>query len=625
MDFIEKKASAILVALALFGLPLFYYPGFIYSFSHGKEIFFKAGVLLLLFLFCLFFVRQKRLVGRNVFKSPLFVLYVVQLILFALSNILSDATITSFYGSYTRGLGFFMYLFVFLFFVYLSFYLNQSRVKNLLKCIFLSGFLVAIYGVIQKIGWDPFFSNYGTNIFVGRVFSFLGNPSYLGQFMALEAVVAGYLFLSEKRGVWKWLGGAGVIVMICTLLLSGTRSAVLALMGMGGLLAAKYRREGFELIRKKAIYFVFPILFIAVLFSFLPDDRYSLSSLSSRSLKSRFEIWNGTIELVSEKLIFGYGGDTFQIYFPEIVSKEFLTLEEDVNMSADRVHNEFLEMLFSYGALGLSLYLVFIFYVGRLFFVSTNQEVTALSLVLLGNWIQNQFAFPDISINVLVAFCLASLVALNVKSEWEVSIARISKWMWFVVGVFLIISAFLIGVYNPYQSQKAYAFSKYNYDNYESAVHAHKLALVYTPYYSQLWYELMMLDSGSMEDALYYLEQIEGESGNVLAWKGNYYSDFDMDLSVESFKKALQKNPYHPSWIRAFADVLYKQGDYPSALFFYDKYLKSIPDYWKSDVAEMTLAEKASYETYLMNDPYFGSTLERIDEILEELRDYELL
>jgi len=358
-------------------------------------------------------------------------------------------------------------------------------------------------------------------------------------------------------------------------------------------------------------------LIIGVLFAILPRDRFSLSDAALRSFNSRLEIWNGTINLIKKKPLLGYGEETFYIYFPEIITKKFLTLEENININADRIHNETLEILFSHGIFALLVYLTLLIVIFRLFFKTKNKLIVLLSLLIIANNIQNQFAFPDITISIIIAFCLGGLIASQAKNSEE-KIIEVKRWKRYLLALMVLLLSIYIGVftiYKPYMSQLAYADSRKNYSvDYSIAVNKHKEALKYTPYYSELWYELMFIDPSSMERALFYLEQIDGNSGNVLAWKGNFYADEDPQKASEFYTKALEKNPYHPNWIRAFADMLYKNGDYENALYLYNKYLEAIPDFWEwKDNSDKR--KQNSYETLLKNTPYFWGIIEKINNI----------
>lgn len=612
----KYKKACTLTAASLFLVPLIYSPFFHHSFTSAKELTFKVLILLAVFAAYILSLKANTLRIRTIGDSVLFLLLLAEVLVHALSNFLSDTPLVALYGTYSRGGGFIFELYLFGFLLWNALFLSRSQIQVALKALWWGACLVALYGLLQKLGLELFFQNYSTNLFQGRIFSFLGNPSLLGQFMLLGVFTGLYLSLQEKKQKIIWI--SGTLILLAALVLSGTRAAVLSLLVMSVLSAFRFRRELWIRARlwKWKLAAVVP-LFLILLWA-APSDRFSFSNLSLRSLESRFEIWEGTLELIQDRWLLGYGQETFYIYFPEIVSKEFLTLEEDLNISADRVHNEWLEEMFNHGILAGLLYLVLIGLLLRKFFTSSRGEETLLAALLLGNAIQNQLAFPDPSILVVTAFAWGGLIALESKEvilQNPLFVRKQARWLvGSTLGILLAILMFQT-VVRPAVSQRLYTIAQQNKD-YELVVNSLKGALAWTPYYSELWYELMFIDPSSMERALQNLKVIDGESGDWLAWNGNYYAESDPQLSAEYFLKALEKNPYHPNWLRAFGDMLYANSDCETALFVYSQYVEAVPDYWKWTVNLESYSEsqQKSYETFFKHAPYFFGTLEKMEE-----------
>ncbi len=622
---IIKEAHIAPIALSLFLIPLYWAPNFISSFTQGKELLFKSITIFTLLMILIVSLGKSNFKFKKISTSNIFLLLVLQIFIFAVTNILSSTPIVTIYGSYSRGFGFLDEMFLFLFTIYCALQLSEEKILKLLKLTFISGLIIGVYSIIQKTGTDPFFKNYDINIFDGRVFSFLGNPSYLGQFMLLQLLVGCYLLFTANNRKEKLFYVVGSAISLFTILLSGTRTALLSLIIIGVLTIIKYRKDILKKFlnnKKKTLIIIIAILISS--FVLLPKDRFSLSSLSLRSMQSRIEIWKGTLNLIEKHPWKGYGSETFYIYFPEIVTKKFLTLEENINISADRIHNETLEIFFSHGIFSLIIYLLILLMLLKEFFKTKNSMITALTAILLSNIFQNQFSFPDTTISVLVAFCFGSLINITSKETFTIQVKFIQRLIITLLFVPFVCFLGFLTVYKPIKSQLAYANSKINSTlSYEKAVNNLKEALTYTPYYSQLWYELMFIDPSSMERALYYLEKIDGNSGNVLAWKGNLYAKSDPAKASEYYAMALEKNPQHPNWIRAFADMLYDKGDYESALFLYDQFLEAVPDYWQwRDELDMhTAIERKSYDAFFKQTPYFWGVIEKMNKILIILKE----
>jgi len=621
---IIEKAHAIPVSLSFLLVPVFYHPSFIYSFTQGKEILFKSMMVLAILAFIPVIMRKGVWKFKNIFGSVLLILLTSQILVYAVTDLLSSTPIVTLYGTYSRGFGFEIELFLFFLTVYIALSLSEEYIKILLGISFFSGLIIAFYAIMQRLGIDPFFYSYDIAIFGGRVFSFSGNPSYLGQLMTLDILIGFYMLFLNKSKVHMVAYGMGIIMLCLALLFSGTRTAILGILIAGILVSIKYYKLILNYMNAHKLIAVMACLIVILIAFVLPQERYSFSDIAMRSLNSRIEIWSGTMDLIKEKPLLGYGGETFYIYFPEIVTKEFLTLEENTNISADRVHNETLEIFFSHGIIAVLIYLAILTVAIWRFLKTKNPATIILSLLIVTNSIQNQFAFPDITINILMALCLGGLVALqsNKKPYCAVNMSRVKRYIFSAVLCLIVTYIFVHTVYRPYMSQLAYAESKENYSiDYVTAVEKHKEALYYTPYYSELWYELMFIDGSSMETALSYLSQIDGYSGNVLAWNGNFYASTDPQKSSEFFIMALEKNPYNPDWIRAFADMLYKNEDYEDALYFYNKWIESIPDFWQwtDDIEQYSVTQQKSYEIFFRNTPYFSDVVDRVDNIINIL------
>ena len=218
-----------------------------------------------------------------------------------------------------------------------------------------------------------------------------------------------------------------------------------------------------------------------------------------------------------------------------------------------------------------------------------------------------------------MAFSWGALVMLESKEIQVLSPIYAHKKVRISLTVLTLILVALLAfqtVVRPLWSHRLYTISHQNYsEDYEVAVNSLKGTLAWTPYYSEPWYELMFVDPSSMERALQNLEVIDGKSGDVLAWNGNYYAESNPQLSAEYFLQALEKNPSHPNWLRAFGDMLYAQGDCETALYIYSQYIEVVPDYWKwtLDLDEYSSAQQKSYETFFKHVPYFFGTLEKME------------
>lgn len=624
------EAQTIISVLCLFFVPLFVMPVFLHAFTQGKELFFKITLIFGILLWGYKIIKERTLKVNNIFNAPLCILLLVYYAIMFITSALSSTPIVALHGTMSRGFGIITQGFLLIWILYIALSIKEKQIHRLLKVLTASGTLIALYAYAQMAGIDPFFKNYDTNIFVGRAFSTLGNPSYLGQYLLLTSIISSYLFFNAQLRKYKLLYAVSTFIMLGGIVFSGTRTALLALVCVLILsLIAFAKPLIISCVKYSKKIWLTIILFIALItslaFTALPSERFSFSPEALRSLYSRIEIWKGALTLIKKQPLQGYGQETFYLHAPTIITKEFLTREEDVNISIDRIHNEFLETFFSSGLMGVLMYIVIFAYLIVICISKKNPLIKTLCLIVIANMLQNQFSFSDISISILVAFCLGAIIALSSGAthlKFSKKIKGLSLALY--AASFLIIALLIIPkCIDIARAERAFAQSKYYYTrDYETAVVLHKNATVYTPYYGELWYELMFIDTSSMDRALHYLDQIEGETGNVLAWHGNRFATTDPARAATYYQAALVKNPQYPNWIRAYAEMLYKHGDYKNALFLYEKYLEAVPDFWKwKDVlSDRTEKERQSYEVFNKHVPYFWLIVERVKELQEYQR-----
>ena len=624
------KETYWLPAVSLFVVPLVFFPFFYSSFTAAKELSFKLLLTIALVGLLVAWNTKKTFTFKQVGESVLFWLLASQFIWHGLTGLLSENPLVALHGTYTRGGGFLFEISLFLLLLWTALFVGKEKLRPVFKAFWLSCVLIAAYALLQKMGLEWFFEEYSIKMFQGRVFSFLGNPSLLGQLLLLGTVLGVHLSLSARPWKTRTLFGLGTALILLGLFLSGTRTAVLGLLAVGFLTLVSYRKDVWTQLKAWKWRLLFLLPFVALIAWTAPVDRYSLSSLSLRSLASRFELWKGTLELVQEKPFLGHGQNTFYIHFPEVVSKDFLTLEENLTISADRVHNELLEETFASGIPGALFYLVLAFWVLRKCFQKKNAEEYTLAALLCANLVQNQLSFPDPSIQVVTAFAWGALVSLESKSETQpVPLANRKKTRWLasIVALLLLTAFSFITLVKPWLSQRSYTLYKENGSDYAYAIGSLKEAITWTPYYSELWYELMIVDPSSMARSLHNIEALDGESGELLAWKGNYHAALgEPQTAADYYLKALEKNPHHPNWIRAFADMLYDEGDCETALYLYYQYIETVPDYWKwsLDLETRSKVEVDSYETFFKHIPYFWGTLEKMELCEQKLEEQSL-
>lgn len=616
--------------LSLFCLPLFFIQGWDSAFVQAKEALFSVISILTLLLGAYFLVTGKY--QKFEWKRPNILLVAISLLsLFALVRSLAgDSLGPAIFGTYSRGLGLFSYLALTLSFLYVLFIVDKEDLPKLAFFSYISGLVLALYAVAQRFSIDVFFGNFGKEIFEGRVFSMLGNPGYLANFLVVQLLIGFYL-LSDSTKFFRKILILSQIVIFLAIIFTETRTALLALALAIILVILKYRKLVLVKFKKfgikKSVAGLLVLTAVIATVYLASPSRFSISNIAGRSFDSRLEIWNSSLPAIGKSLLIGHGLNDLYVHSPEFTSTRFYQLEENYNLTIDRLHNETLEVFYGFGLIGLVLYLMIFVLLLQIFFRSGSNYQVALALSAIIYLLQNQLSFPDLSILAWFFCCLALVIRIDLKQAKNKSKALRYSTPRTAFAITATAALILLqGIYytapvvvgNTYYSQA----KKDLLVNYSIGINEYKQALDAFPYFSDWWYYLMMIDKLSVPRALEAIEMIEGESGTLNAWKGNYYAEMDYQKAADYYQKAIDSNPYNPTWVKAYADFLYKVGDLPNALFLYDKFLDSIPEYWRwQDVKEQSLEKQKSYRIFFKNSPDLVKTLERIDEINKKLGD----
>gem|GEM_PF-525932 len=218
-------------------------------------------------------------------------------------------------------------------------------------------FLLALYGVVQGLGyrifdWDP------TLISEGRSSGSMGNPNLLGSFAA-AMIPVGVIFLASRRRlrVLRWVLAA-LFALVCTgaVIASKTRGSLIGLFVV--MLAAPFipavRKKG--LVRSLAVLLVVVVLIAGALF-FMMDRMRELTDSESReggTFMVRKLIWSGSLSLIADSPLIGWGPGSFQIKFPEYRDPGYHVL--GVSHNTLHAHCEYLEIVVDIGLVGLLLW-----------------------------------------------------------------------------------------------------------------------------------------------------------------------------------------------------------------------------------------------------------------------------
>ena len=434
--------------LAIFFIPI--YLSFFLETEHTFElnkVFLLKLLLSLLFLVTaireIFFpskaiAQLKHIFLKYWFWPSLFILFLLFSLLFS-----SDPVI-SFWGAIDRQQGVISYLFYFFCFILLSFnlivlserepneldremlnkenkYYFSSSVKRIIYSIFLSVFVVSLYGVLQFLGID-YYHWQEPAFLTGRAFSFLGQPNFFASWLLLSIPLVIWLIFIVRNKWLKLFCLLSSLLTIFALISSSSRAAIFALMiTVFIFILLLFFFNKFKFTFKKFILLfgiiIFLLLSVLSLELILPGRISSVLNFKEGSVAARVNSYQTSVLAIKQKPFFGHGQENLYGVFMSYYQPNWANYSY-IGQVPDKAHNLILDILMSLGLLGLLSY----FFLYRYYFLLVyrnikRNEFFSLSLVLglgvLSYLLSLLFGFAIVSTEFYFFIFLAILVFIN--------------------------------------------------------------------------------------------------------------------------------------------------------------------------------------------------------------------
>lgn len=330
-----------------------------------------------------------------------------------------------------------------------SFWSNYERMEGWVTIAHLFGLFVALGSILRdKKEWIWIFNasiaaslvmvftafgqvfDQGFNF---RVDTSLGNSTYLGIYMLMNAFLSLFMLLREKINFasWQtWVYSIAFILQSVIVFQTGTRGSMLGLLGgviLIGLVIAIFNKEQ-KFFRKTALILIAIVaVFVSSIFIFkdsnLVQDNVALKRITTISInegtaKARINNWQMAIEGFKERPVFGWGQSNFSYVF----DKHYLPEHHGNEVWFDRVHNIFFDWLIAGGVVGLLLYLSIwvssLWYLFKNKSLELNEKAVMLGL-LAGYFFHNLFVFDQIVSYIYFVFFLAFIYSQTKNKDLE--------------------------------------------------------------------------------------------------------------------------------------------------------------------------------------------------------------
>ena len=228
----------------------------------------------------------------------------------------------------------------------------RGGARTMLRATALTGLPIALYGILQYFGWDPWLPSRAYHVGEGvwtivRPPGTLGHAAYFANWL-LFAVFAGvWLRLTERAAGWRMAGSAAACAAALAIVLSGTRAG-LAGLATGGLLLWFWLRPR---VSRRAVTAVAGVAVAFVLFYYSPAGE-RLRGRTRWYIEdtwggARLRMWRDSLAMAVHRPAFGSGPETFSLVFPRYESKDLAAAYPDFYHESP--HNVFLDALTAEG------------------------------------------------------------------------------------------------------------------------------------------------------------------------------------------------------------------------------------------------------------------------------------
>ena len=283
---------------------------------------------------------------------------------------------------------------VFLYYLTGRVFSSHANIQRIAKIICIFSTAVAVFAIIEwasgknfiyeYILYNPFYQRY-INLDMVRPMSTQFNPAVLGSFL-LGCLPFGFILIKEKSSFFRVLGVLAIILNIGVIMLSGSRGVFLGMV---------FLFLFYLWIKKRAIVSVLLLGFILIIvaisswqFNANTFYRFGFKRLIKGSEDSIFSPYRTqrflmSLSMLKESPFFGIGLKHFRIEFDNYIPDNYHKTVHELKIA----DNMYLTLLAETGLIGLSGFILFIFYLLRrglkAFYVSVDSRRRDVLLVAM--------------------------------------------------------------------------------------------------------------------------------------------------------------------------------------------------------------------------------------------------
>jgi tetratricopeptide (TPR) repeat protein len=575
---------------------------------------------------------------HNFIRSPLDYPVLSYMLACTIATLTSVHVLTSFMGFYGRYEGLTtLYIYCLLFFITTNFIHSKEQILRVMYTVIIAGICMAIYGVIQRMGLDPY--AWGGVVTWQRVIGTIGQPNFLAAYVDMAFIIGLALLLNmgdikrpaqfDWQALFDWAVRGSLIlsmflIYIC-ILYTQSRGGFMGLFA-GMFLFFTLANRNLTISKWKELSVLFLLVVIVTFITSLNPDyspfgrvAYEASRMGEELGKretpimqysaslSRFETWKSGYRIIADRPIFGIGQEVLKMVFPRYETNKF-RFYEGFHVKQDRCHNEVCDMAVTRGVITLFIYvwmLATFFYIGvKLVRSDYDAELKLFTASFLGAsvayLVQNQFSFGVVAITTLLWIMMGMTASVYVKARQPDAAKNIdlSNTPWFLFAITMIIALFLAYVSTiQFRADMHFKNGKTLSDmrRFDYAVKEYETSLKISPYEGGTWthYGIAMLNIAQLAQDMRYINRsidilgiankidpynadnfyIMGRAYYLLSLNNNTFLDKIMD----SEQKAILIDPLYAEAYQIIGSVYEKRGKNKEAAQMYERAVEINP------------------------------------------------
>lgn len=370
-----KKISFVCIQIIVFLTPIAFYTGTKDNFLIKETIFYILGLAVALLLILKILVKKQQL--KSGWLGVPLILYLAAI---------ASSSVNAVHRQLVFEFLFFWIVLASVYFTAKEFSDNDS--KKILDIIFISTFIVTVYGILQYLGLDPVKWLYN---FSGRPSSTFGNPNFFSGYLLLVFPLIFVKMISTRQPSKHIFWMVFSFLVVFNIGIAKTRGAWLSFfLAVICLTVWQTVYLKVRFITAKRIFrgtFWFFLLFSAV-FIVSIDNFKTLKSFfveKNVSVSERIFKWKTGLEMVKEHPFFGVGAGNLKVNFANYQSKIKRNFQLK-STSESNLHNEFLQRFAETGIFGfiafISVFFVFFFKCAKLLHNKMKSEESEFNLIM---------------------------------------------------------------------------------------------------------------------------------------------------------------------------------------------------------------------------------------------------